>query len=292
LNFTLKYPQWGGEKLSRYLIKNNICYLSPATINRIIKRLQGTIEEKKLKIAVKYEFINPNNAWSMDFLEFNWGMHKLYILTVMDDNSRYVLNWNITTQPKLSMVTKLLKETFAIHGALKIVKTDNGPQFRKEFSDFLEKMGIEHYPSPYYRPTFNGKTERQNKELRFAAEKAARTKTLEECIFTIGNSIHEYNYIRPHEALDGLTPYEKFSGSEKTIKEKVRSFKEQEFRRRKNKYQKGKILIPGQSDPQEVQKELVLLDRDGNKSQGIIVPVKSQNHTGKNIGRVRQTIHF
>ncbi len=292
LNFILTYPHWGGEKISRYLLKNQICYLSPATINRLKKRLWGSIDDKKLKIPVKYEFINPNDAWSMDFLEFKWGMYTLYILTNLEDNSRYLLNWNITTSPTLAMVAVLLKETFAIHGMPRVIKSDNGPQFREEFAAFLETMQIEHYPSPYYRASYNGKTERQNEELRFAARKATKAKTLEECVYMIGNSIYEYNYIRPHEALDGVTPYERFSGSEEQVKGSVRIFKEKERRRRKKEHWKGKLLLPGQPDPMESQKNLALLGRDDNKSKGIIVPVKSQNHTGKNIGRVRQTIHF
>lgn len=284
----MKYPHWGGEKLSRYLLKNEICFLSPATLNRLKKRLQGEISEKKLHIPVKYEFINPNDAWSMDFLEFQWGVYTIYILTVLDDNSRYVLNWSITTNQTTEVAINLLQETFSLHGAPDLIKTDNGPPFREEFASFLEGFQIEHFPSPYYCPGYNGKTERQNKELRFAVNKAANAETLEECIYMIGYSFYEYNYIRPHEALKGVTPYEKFSGSEQEVSEKVRLFKEQEQRRRK----RYSLFIPGQPDPQEPKRELILQEGFENKSTGIIVPVKSKNSPGKNVGCVSQTIHF
>jgi len=91
LNTTLFYNTWGEVKLSTFLLNNGFCYLSPATLNRIKKRLTGHLKKKKLKLAVRYEFINPNDAWSVDFLEFKWGNHKLYILTILDDCSRYLL---------------------------------------------------------------------------------------------------------------------------------------------------------------------------------------------------------
>ena len=154
LNITLKHNNWGGQKLSDYLLLNGFSYLSPATLNRIKKHLKGLIREKDLKIAVSYEFLSVNEAWSLDFLEFMWGPHKLYILTILDDTSRYLLNWTITTEATTELVKELLKETFLIFGAPRLLKSDNGPQFRQELAIFLAKLEIEHYPSPYRRPAF------------------------------------------------------------------------------------------------------------------------------------------
>ncbi len=291
LNTTLHYNIWGGQKLSAYLLQNGFCYLSPATLNRIKKYLGQVLKARDLKIPVSYEFINSGDAWSLDFLEFTWGLHKLFVLVIIDDYSRYLLNWTITTKATAALVQELLKETFMIFGAPKVLKSDNGPQFREELASYLKKMQIEHYPSPYRQPEYNGKTERQNKELRFAVKRAALTETIEECISIIGRSFYEYNYIRPHQALGGVTPYQRFSGFEDEIKARVQVFKERELQRKQRLVQRT-LWVPGYPDPQYIPQKLVLPGQPEEKPKGLIVPVKSRKQRGKTIGYVRQSLHF
>lgn len=291
LDTTLNYNRWGGQKLCAYLLLNGFFYLSPATLNRIKKYVGQVIKAKDLKLPVSYEFINAGDAWSLDFLEFIWGMHKLYILVVIDDCSRYLLNWTVTSKATTELVQELLKETFLIHGTPKVLKSDNGPQFREELASYLEKMQIEHYPSPYRQPEYNGKTERQNKELRFAVKRAALTETIEECISIIGRSFYEYNYIRPHQAIGSVTPYQRFSGFEEEIKARVQVFKERELQRKERLVQRT-LWVPGYPDPQYVPQKLVLPGQPKEYPKGLIVPVKSKKHRGKTIGYVRQSLNF
>ena len=288
---TLSYNRWGGVKLSSFLARNSVFYLSPATLNRVKKRLSGLIEKRKLKLAVSYEFINPNDTWSLDFLSFTWGHHRLYILTIIDDRSRYLLNWSITTEETTEVVKKLLRETFLIFGAPRILKSDNGPPFREELNSFLHKLAIEHYPNPVRRPSFNGKTERHNKEVRLAAETAAKEPQVESMVNIIGRSFHEYNYLRPHQALGGATPYECYAGLEDAIKAHVESVKERDLYR-KEMMLKRAIWIPGSPDPDYVPGKLSIPSSSQDKNQGLIVPVKSKKTRGETIGFVRQSLHL
>lgn len=290
LSTTLFYNTWGGVKLSTFLLNNGFCYLSPATLNRIKKRLTGHLKKKELKLAVSYEFINPNDAWSIDFLEFKWGNHKLYILTILDDCSRYLLNWTVTTEATTAKVQELLKDTFVLFGLPKNLKSDNGPQFREDLVSFLEKFKIEHFPSPPMRPTYNGKTERHNEEVRFAVNRAVMTDTVEDLINVLGRSFYEYNYIRPHQALDGATPYMRYSGLEEEIKARIEVFKEQEVQRKKHSSKRA-IMLSGDPDPDYVPQALILPGQHKKISQGLIVPVKSKNIQGETIGYVRQSLH-
>ena len=290
LNMTLIYNHWGGVKLSSFLAKNKVFYLSPATLNRIKKRLTGVVKKKKLKLAVSYEFINPNDAWSLDFLTFKWGHHRLYILLIIDDCSRYLLNWTVTTSATEKLVKDLLTETFLIFGAPRVLKSDNGPQFREGLSSFLEKLNIEHYPSPKKRPPYNGKTERQNEEVRFAVDRASQTVDAETMISIIGRSLYEYNYLRPHQALDGVTPYEQYIGLDEKMKARIKFVKEQDLFRKTMK-QKRTIWIPGMPNPDYVPGKLFIPGNSKNEKKGIIVPIKSKKTRGKTIGHVRQSLH-
>ena len=291
LNMTLFYNHWGGVKLSSFLAQNEVFYLSPATLNRIKKKLSGLVKKKSLKLAVSYEFINPNDAWSLDFLTFTWGNHRLYILLIIDDSSRYLLNWTVATEATEALVRELFTETCLIFGAPQVLKSDNGPQFREGLSDFLNKLGIEHYPSPKKRPTFNGKTERHNEEVRFAVEKAAKTDDPEAMISVIGRSFYEYNYLRPHQALGGVTPYVRYCGLEEMIKARIEFVKEQDPYRRAMK-RKRTIWLPGCPDPDYIPGKLFIPGNSQNKEKGLIVPIKSKMTRGKTIGYVRQSLHL
>ncbi len=288
---TLLYNHWGGVKLSNFLALNNIFYLSPATFNRIKKKLTGKVKKKQLKLAVSYEFIDPDDAWCLDFLTFNWGHHKLYILLIIDDCSRYLLNWTVTTQETGEQVRALLSETFLIFGTPKVLKSDNGPPFREELSSFLAKLDIEHYNSPKKRPIFNGKVERCNKDIRFTVRVAAKSAEADQLISIIGRSVHEYNYLRPHQALEGVTPYARYEGLDKMFKARIKYVKEQDPYR-KARRRKNAIWIPGKPDPDYVPKKLILPESANHQRKGLIVPIKSKRTRGKTIGYVRQSLHF
>jgi len=289
LNLSLTHQSWGGQKLSDYLLVNKVCYLSPSTAARLKKKAKEFLDEHNLKLVMNYEFINANDAWALDFLEFKWGVHTLYVLPIVDDCSRYVLNWTVTTNPTVELVKELLKETFLLHGLPKVIKTDNGPQFRQELAGFLQALGVEHYPSPYRTPTFNGKAERLNLDLRDVVEKAAQAETIEECITIIGRTFYEHNYVRPHQALDGITPYQRYSGFEERIKAQIKRFKEQELHR-KELLAKRALWVPGRPDPQYRPKKIIVPGQPKNNLIGLIVPVKSRNNRGKIIGFVRQSL--
>jgi len=288
LNLSLSHPDWGEKTLSNFLLLNNICWLSPSTLGRIKKKIKETLAGYNLIPAMSYEFINPNDAWALDFLEFKWGVHTLYILVVLDDCSRFVLNWTITSHPTAELVKELLSETFAIYGLPNVVKTDNGPQFRKELAEFLKVAEIEHYPSPFRTPTFNGKVERLNLDLRDVTETAGQASTVEECITIIGRALYEHNFIRPHQSLDGITPYQRYAGFEEHIKDQIRRFKEQQAQKTKTLAAK-KFWVPGRPDPNHIHNKILLPGESGNNTKGLIVPVKSRNVQGKTIGFVRQS---
>jgi transposase InsO family protein len=95
LRAIIKHPEWGGVKVSQYLLQKEICYLSPASINRIKANLKEYLEN----FVQRYEFINPNDCWALDFMEFKWGNETLYLCFILDDHSRYILDWSITANP-------------------------------------------------------------------------------------------------------------------------------------------------------------------------------------------------
>jgi len=277
IEIIIKHPEWGGKKASQYLLREEICYLSPSTINRIKKSFKDKADLDKLnKKAKRYEFIEPNDCWALDFKEFKWGDETLYLCLILDDNSRFIIDWRITAHPTAKFVKELLSKNFRHYGKPKVIKSDSGPQFRDQFKEFLEKWLIEHHVSPYYEPSYNGKVERKNRDIKkIIKEINYESTTLEELFNIIGNAIYEHNHIRPHQSLDGVTPYQKYNGFADEVKAKMEAFKKKE-KESKGFKTKKEIVFPGKDKK--------------SKTEGIIVPAHLINNPDKMIGFVKQFI--
>lgn len=244
LKVIIKYPDWGGEKLSQYLLQKEVCYLSPSTMNRIKSNLKQYLDLENLNYTQRYEFLHPNDCWALDFLEFKWKNQTLYLCFILDDKSRYILDWSITSKARSKFVQNLLSKAFKKYGKPKAVKSDNGPQFRKQFQEFLNSWLVKHHVSPYFSPSYNGKVERKNRDLNDIIEQVdQKEKSMEELFTIIGNSIYEHNYIRPHQSLEGVTPYQSYMGFEDKVKAKMEAFKKRE-KERKGFKTKNQIITP------------------------------------------------
>lgn len=260
------------------MLREKICYLCPSTINRIknsLKEKEG-IDFSNIDQVQRYEFINPDDCWALDFKQFSWGDETLYLCFILDDNSRYILDWNITSSPTSNFVQELLSKNFRQYSTPKVVKSDNGPQFRKQFQEFLEDWLIKHHVSPYYTPSYNGKVERKNLDIEKIIEQVNyKSTTLEDLFGILSNVIYEHNYIRPHQSLDGVTPYQKYNGFAEKVKEKMEEFKQKEKERKGFKTEK-EIVFPGKEKT--------------TKPEGIIVPAHLINDSEKTVGFVKQFI--
>ncbi len=136
---------------------------------------------------------------------FKWKGKKLYLSFILDDHSRYILDWGITSSATFEFDKDLLSKNFKQYGKPKVIKSDNGPQFRKQFRKFLKSWDIIHHSNPVYTSTYNGKTELKYKDIQTIIEhNGVDEKSLVELFAIIGNTFYEHNHIRPHQNLGVL----------------------------------------------------------------------------------------
>jgi putative transposase len=192
---------WGPGKIAGHLghkgfaIDHNRVYrvICEAGLNHPIT------EPRKTWGTKRFQREHCNSLWQADFKLCNddWWM-----ISYQDDHSRFVTGsvkvWNPTGECAVQLLEKAVRK----YGVPEQVLTDQGTQFksaRGETSDFAlhcQDMGIEHITASKRRPTTIGKTEAFHK----AYENEAH-------LFNQHWSfIRYYNYTRPHEALNYLTP--------------------------------------------------------------------------------------
>lgn len=106
-----------------------------------------------------------DGSWQDLALDFKSLTDGKQLVVPVDYYSRYVevkVLTNITTE---TMIVFLL-EVFGCHGIPLSLTTDNGPQLvSKDFTDFLDSLGVSHYTSVPYWAQANGLVERQNRAL-------------------------------------------------------------------------------------------------------------------------------
>jgi transposase InsO family protein len=215
-------------------------------------------------------------AWRV---RFAGELHEdLYFCFLLDDHSRFIIDWDITASPTCKFVKNLLSKAFKQYGKPETIKSDNGPQFRKQFLEFLESWLIKHHVSPYYSPSYNGKVERKNQDFKEIIEQINHeSTTLEELFSIIANSIYEHNYIRPHQSLGGVTPYQEYHGFADEVRVKMEAFKKKE-KELKGFNTKKEIIFPNEHKQAKV--------------KGIIVPAFLIHDPEKSVGFVKQLIEI
>lgn len=149
-------PDFAGKALQNTV--ENV-HLSRTTINNVLRKhkLNGYLNEAK-----KWKFFRakaPNELWQLDLKgPFTVQGKKYYFLICIDDYSRYML---LAKQFEHVLTTKQIFSAIEALGVRpKSILTDNGAQFRKEWTVLCKEKSIEPlFAHPYY-PQDKGKVER------------------------------------------------------------------------------------------------------------------------------------
>lgn len=212
---------WGPKKIKAYLERENpeIIWPAASTIGDILKG-HSLVGKRKIRQCVPpytqpFADCNaPNDVWSADFKgQFRLGNTKYcYPLTITDNYSRYILACDGYLNPTLENVKKSFEKVFIEYGVPNAIKTDNGTPFAStgagglsQLSMWWIKLGI--YPERIDagHPEQNGRHERMHRTLKaHTALPAEQTLSLQNKVFE--NFIRDFNYERPHEAINNKVP--------------------------------------------------------------------------------------
>ncbi|ALC15440.1 transposase InsO [Desulfuromonas soudanensis] len=167
----------------------------------------------------------PNDVWSADFkgqfktMDGTW----CYPLTVMDHQSRFLLDCRIFEGTRLEPTKKTFETLFREYGLPWRIRTDNGVPFASlsvgglsQLSKWWIRLGIMPERIEPGKPQQNGQHERMHKTLKEAtAIPPARTSELQQQAFD--DFRNRYNNERPHESLGQKTPASLYIPSIRTM---------------------------------------------------------------------------
>jgi transposase InsO family protein len=216
------YPNWGGKKFHTMLLDDyeESCVPSITTVNGILKR-HGLVKPRRVRIN-RISLINPhfdpefpNQIMTADFKGKFRMQNKEYCypLTIADSKSRIVFAVEALERPTSELCRPIFERVFRENGLPEMMHTDNGAPFgcvnalrRMTFhSVWLMDLGITPVYSDPGHPTQNGRHERMHRDLKAeACRPSGRNLADQQRLFD--KFIHEYNDIRPHEALGMRRP--------------------------------------------------------------------------------------
>ncbi len=228
---------WGATKLRQIIERRHPGWTVPArsTVNELLDR-HGKLRKNRRRRpwdhpgAVPLETAGPNQIWPADFKgQFKTGDGKYcYPLTVTDHYSRMLLLCKGLPSVRTEGAKPAFRTLFRKHGLPDAIRTDNGAPFASrgihglcELNIWWMKLGIVHQRIRPSSPQQNGQHERMHKDLkREAARPPAATLAKQQRRLDLFQQ--RYNHERPHEALDGDFPAERWQPSPKEYSGRLR----------------------------------------------------------------------
>ena len=219
---------WGARKLE-VLLKREGIERSERTINRILSRRGEIRQENRRRPALgRFERSRPNELWQVDFK----GKYKLgsggccYPLGMVDDHSRYCVGLYPLRGPTYEGVRRSLWQTFEEYGVPEGMLFDHGSPWwgpanvlglTRLAVDLIEQ-GVRLYWSGIAHPQTQGKVERFFGTVGSAVwHRGGPPQFFEPWAGVLREIRHEYNHIRPHEALDMQVPAHRYRASQRAL---------------------------------------------------------------------------
>lgn len=208
-------PDWGARKL-RLLLGKEGPQLSLTTVQRILERHDLIRERDRQSQAIKrFERSAPNEMWQMDFKSPIGWQAPVGPLSVLDDHTRYAIDLHGTWTTQAKPVRERLEIAFTNCGVPEEMLMDHGTPWWNPNGEagwswltvWLMKQGIRLHFSGKCHPQTQGKVERFHGSLQ-AALRRRGLPALEQRQSWLDRFRHEYNHVRPHEALQMRTPAE------------------------------------------------------------------------------------
>jgi transposase InsO family protein len=239
-----EFPDLSSRQLSTWITDNEGFAVSESTVYRILRR-EGLVKRQETQLMAAKEYhtktTRPHQMWATDasyFRVIGWGYY--YLVTVMDDYSRFILDWKLQKDMSANSLIEVVQGAVDATGMIDVpvedrtrLLSDNGSGYvSRTFRDYLRLVGIGHILAAPYHPQTNGKVERYQQSLKREVNQLPYElpSHLERAI---ADFVDYYNYRRYHKALDNVTPADVLYGRREEILKRRKEVQIQTINRRR-----------------------------------------------------------
>ena len=213
-------PSFGIKRISQWLRRTLFLKASPETVRQHLHK-EGLIEpkpprkERNMTRPRFFERATPNQMWQSDIFTFRLGGRYAYLIAFLDDYSRFMVGADLFRSPTAEAVIEVYRQAIAEFKPPKEMLTDNGRQYTSwrgtsRFEAELKKDGVAHFKSRPQHPMTLGKIERFWSTIWQEFLTRAQFESFDSARERIKHWIKYYNHKRPHQAIEGLCPADRF----------------------------------------------------------------------------------
>jgi len=225
-----EHTKWGAPKIRELISKHYVGIKLPAisTVHEILDRhelVKKRRRQNKFKATATY-LSNPhvpNDLWCVDFKgEFKLGNKAYcYPLTISDFATRFLINCEALTSTQEATAFRVFEETFKEYGLPGAIRSDHGIPFASgnsawgltRLSVWWIRLGIKLERIEPGCPQQNGRHERMHRTLKAEVTQPPAFSFLQQQE-KFYHFMHEYNFQRPHQALEMKCPGQLYQKSQ------------------------------------------------------------------------------
>lgn len=229
-----RVPDWKRKKVLS--VKESDPGFGPTQIRNQLRREGITISVESIRIIlgdagyelnvrhqpkkdyIRFEASRPLELAQIDICEFYIHKQKVYLVLLLDDYSRFLLNFALLEQCNMEQIENMVQTAIERYGKMERLLSDRGFVFHgwrgiNAFEKYLESMDIYHIHTSPYHPQTIGKIEAVNKNIQKELIRQSEFDSIALAREKITEWIWRYNYHRVHQGLDGLcVPADRFHG--------------------------------------------------------------------------------
>jgi len=228
-------PSWGPLKIKQYLFRHEQILIPQTSIYRFLKS-QGLVRERAAVAEAsahdrRFEYPYPLAAVQMDLMDLRLSSGlTIHLVTLLDDFSRFVLATRFLPVKTMDAVTEVFRDTVRLYGVMERLLTDHGSEFVSwqrftRFEELVADLDIEYIASGPDKKENQGKIERWHQTVRQALRERGPLDYSSEAQLWIRQVADHYNYERPHQALGGLVPADRFFGVDEELSAELEQYR-------------------------------------------------------------------
>ena len=247
-------PELSSRQLAAWITDNAGFAVSESTVYRILRR-EGLVRRQETQFTAAKEYhtktTQPHQLWATDASYFRvagWGYY--YLVTVMDDYSRFILAWKLQKDMSADSLIEVIQKAVDATGMTEVpiedrtkLLSDNGAGYVcRAFRAYLHLVGIQHILAAPFHPQTNGKLERYHQTIKREVNQILYEfpGQLEKAITDF---VEYYNFRRYHKALGDVTPADVLHGMRDQILQRRKEVRAQTVQNRRDYNQTLRELL-------------------------------------------------
>lgn len=231
--YALKHPGIRHRELAWKMVDEDVAYLSPSTVYRILREEELVCpwrRRKKRRREEDEKASRPDQIWATDLKYVAVGERNYYLISFLDEYSRHIVHHELLASMdghtvSVAAQAALEKLPRGPDGRLlrcPEIRSDNGSGYiSREFGGVLDEHGLSHRRIKPHCPEENGLMERTYRTLDEALE-GRDFGDLLQARDALAEIIRWYNEERLHSALGFLRPVDYYRGHPEELRERRR----------------------------------------------------------------------